>query len=130
MWNPGIRTILAGSGRSLQPKLPRILSSSFSVGPISSDSDDISNSRSRGSGYGTPEKVLRAKERGDGISEILNRVKERDGLEAAPPNIQYLIGRASRAGAGTGKGSDTLDIADKTQLILQSSHPVRYIVER
>ena len=68
--------------------------------------------------------------RRDKIGEILNRLKLRDGLQVAPPNIQYLLGRTSTGTDENGKVTDTLDIADKTQLILQSAHPVRYIVER
>jgi len=73
---------------------------------------------------------LRKQRQRDKISEVLSRVYEKDGVRTAPPNIQYLIGRASTGNKDSEPVSDNLDIADKTQLILQSSHPVRYIVER
>jgi len=79
------------------------------------------------------------------IQSLLDKVRERDGLKPVQPHIESLIGGASSTtdSAGNeslssdsdntnfaGAGSGGLDIADKTQLILQSAHPVRYIVER
>ena len=63
------------------------------------------------------------------IGRILDRVRVRDGLGSTYPHIQYLIGGSKEVGGVQGEAG-TLDIADKTQLILQSSHPVRYIIQR
>ena len=72
----------------------------------------------------------------------LKQVKDRDGLTKSTPHIEYLIGSSRESGQAGGISSDnnnngnsnrhgnTLGISDKTQLILQSAHPVSYIIER
>jgi len=87
------------------------------------------------------------------VSEILQEVKATDGLPQNPSHVEHIIGRATKGKiyqkhllqqkstvacniplelAKTQEKYEVggIDIAEKTQLILQSSHPVRYVIER
>ena len=60
------------------------------------------------------------------MAEILSKVRHRDGLPQVSSHIEHLVGRVS----SVEKDMPSLDLSDKTELILQSSHPVRHVVER
>jgi len=87
------------------------------------------------------------------VSEILQEVKAIDGLPQNPSHVEHIIGRATKGKiyqkhllqqqstvacnipldlTKTQEKYEVggIDIAEKTQLILQSSHPVRYVIER
>lgn len=66
----------------------------------------------------------------DRISEILARVNERDGLLRQKSHVEHLVGRLSKETSDKSNDMAGLDIADKTEIILQSCHPVRHILER
>ena len=68
--------------------------------------------------------VNELKRREKSVDEIVARVRNRDGLCSYTPNIEYLVG------GGSGGSQSWLDISDKTELILKSRHPVRYLVQR
>ncbi|ODN01218.1 hypothetical protein Ocin01_05458 [Orchesella cincta] len=92
-----------------------------------------------------------------GIADILQQVEALDGLPPIPSHIEHLVGRATKGksyqnhilsqqkakASSLNKDHDGhlnypkqkydvggIDIAEKTQLILQSPHPVRYVIER
>jgi hypothetical protein len=64
------------------------------------------------------------------IAEILLRVRHRDGLPTVCSHVEHLVGRVSTSALTKEKGMPGLDLADKTQIILQSGHPVRHVLER
>ncbi|CAL8138310.1 unnamed protein product [Orchesella dallaii] len=91
-----------------------------------------------------------------GVADILLQVQALDGLPENPSHIEHLVGRATQGKSYQShvisqKAKESLlkrdhndhlnypkqkyevggiDIATKTQLILQSPHPVRYVIER
>jgi len=73
-------------------------------------------------------------QRQERVSEILNRVKKRDGLDWIPAHIQSLLGGDSISKSDCGEYSNrkqrSLDLSDKTQFIFKSHHPVRFFLER
>jgi hypothetical protein len=74
----------------------------------------------------------------DRVSEILNKVRAQDGLHEIPSHVEHLVTKVSSRGPGPSNQSGeprkeemmALDLSDKTQIILESSHPVRYFLER
>lgn len=64
------------------------------------------------------------------IEEILSIVRNRHGLPKIPSHVEHLVGRVTGS-VGTDRGDmPGLDLGEKTQLILQSNHPVRFTLER
>lgn len=63
------------------------------------------------------------------IEEILSKVRHRDGLPKITSHVEHLVGRVTES-TGSERDMPGLDLGDKTQIILQSNHPVRYTLER
>jgi len=70
------------------------------------------------------------------IQKILNKIDRQDGLPPSPLHIQGLIKEPKFSVPHNDHellrtiNMAGLDIADKTQLILASRHPVKYIIQR
>jgi hypothetical protein len=64
------------------------------------------------------------------IEEILAKVRRRNGLPTTPSHVEQLVGKVTGSVRTERGDMPALDLADKTQLILQSNHPVKYTLER
>lgn len=67
------------------------------------------------------------------LNDILSKIRARDKLLSPQPHIQHLILGPTHINSDIKDSSDVnneFDFKEKTQTLLLSSHPIRYVVER